>query len=275
MSRFSYGMLLLLACSALTGCHPGPLEEYAPKEDVAVAKAYIDDLRQHRFSEIEAVADPSIQSQDLPAALPKMSAAFPSGEPKSIKIVGVNIGRSPYFSSINLTFEYEFASTWVLTNVAIQKKDGKSTIFGISAYQMADSLENTNRFTLHGKSVGAYVFLACAVLVFLLSLGALGLCIFTRGLKRKWLWILFIIFGFCTFSMNWTTGMMAFKPISIQLFGVGAFAPLYSAWTISVAMPIGAIVFLIKWFLSPPKAVEPAAPAQPGAPPADGSHPQP
>jgi len=249
--RFALSALAVVLLVTSAGCMQSSYDSFAPKEDVAVAKGYIDDLRAGRVGEIEALADPTIQSPDLHATLLKIASVFPAGEPKSIKIVGVNLGKTPYSTSDNLSFEYEYANEWVLTNVAVQKKDGKSTIFGIGAYPLSDSLEHANRFTFSGKGITAYLFLVLAVLVPLFIIGVLVLCIRTKDLRRKWLWVIFILLGIGGFTLNWTTGQVTWQLLHFQVVGAGFFTVLYGPVTITVAAPVGAVWFLIKWLRRP------------------------
>jgi len=61
------------------------------------------------------------------------------------------------------------------------------------------------------------------------------------------LWIIFILFGFVTFSLNWTTGEFEIQLISIKLFGVGIIKlGIIAPWIVSFSIPIGAIIFWIK-----------------------------
>ncbi len=80
-------------------------------------------------------------------------------------------------------------------------------------------------------------------------LASLILRIRTKIGKRKWLWIVFIPFGFGRLSFNWTTGRVLFNPLSVhfQLLGAAAVKHgLYAPWIISISVPLGAIVFLIR-----------------------------
>ncbi len=65
-------------------------------------------------------------------------------------------------------------------------------------------------------------------------------------LRRKWLWLLFILVGVGHLSINWTTGQLSFQPIYIVLCSIGAFRPLYGAWLLHVAFPLGAVIFLVR-----------------------------
>lgn len=85
-----------------------------------------------------------------------------------------------------------------------------------------------------------------AILVPLFTLYALILCIRTKIEKKKWLWVIFVLAGIASFSVDWTTGQWRIVPLSFQLLGAGASAPPYGPWVISVSLPLGAIIFLLK-----------------------------
>lgn len=79
----------------------------------------------------------------------------------------------------------------------------------------------------------------------MLSLAALVVCIRTKLSVKKWPWILFIIFGFTNFSVNWTTGEWFYSLFAVQLFSASAMAPLYGNWILAVSLPIGALSFFM------------------------------
>jgi asparagine N-glycosylation enzyme membrane subunit Stt3 len=64
--------------------------------------------------------------------------------------------------------------------------------------------------------------------------------------RRKWLWILFILFGFGKLSINWTTGQWGVMVLAAQLFSASAAAAYFGPWIVSVSLPVGAVLFLIK-----------------------------
>ena len=245
MRYFIFVAVLLLGLIA--GCDQSrQLKAMTPSRDEQTAKSYIDLLREHKFEQIEQDIDPGIKAPNLHDTLVEMAELIPARDPTSVKVVGANTFKSPDVYKSNITFEYQFSDKWLLANVAIQKKDGVSTIIGFNVNRLSDSLENLNKFELAGKSMLQYVVLAGTILIPLFSLYALVLCARTRIAKRKWLWIVFILFGIGRFAVNWTTGQWGFMPLYFQLFGAGAFAPLYGAWTLSISLPLGAIWFLVR-----------------------------
>ncbi len=245
--RFIYpiGIVLLMTFSGC-GDPDSLIKKFTPPEDEAIATNYIALLRQNKFEPIEKDLDPSLRGALTQDTLVKMAQAIPVQDPISVKVIGAQQVRNPSFYRINLSFEYQFPSKWLLINVATQKKDGVSTIIGFNVYPLSDSLENLNKFTLPGKNLLEYATLAFAILIPLFILYTLVLCIRTKMEKRKWLWIIFILIGLGKFTVNWTTGQWNFTPLSFQLLGAGTFAPPYSAWLISISLPLGAILFLIR-----------------------------
>ena len=251
----------VLLAVLVAGCGRAALmNHFASQADQQAARGYIDLLRQHKFDQIEKDIDPSIKTAKLHDTLVKMAAALPAQNPMSVKIVSANTFSSLSLTKDNLTFEYQFPDRWMLINVALQKKNGVSTIIGFRVNALPDSLENINRFSLGGKNIFQYAVLVLSALAVIVSLYALVLCARTRIAKRKWLWILFILLGVGKISVNWTTGQWGFMPLSIQLFSVAAFSQLYGPWIISVSFPLGAVWFLLR---RKQLAANPASPALP------------
>lgn len=229
----------------LAGCNQADmLQKFASPADQIMAKSYIDLLRQQRFEDIEKAADPSIAGPSLHDTLVKMATFIPSGEPSTITLVGAHQMNTDDSLTVNLTYEYGFSGKWILTNVVIKNHGGKTTIVGFSVIPQRASIQEQNRFTLAGKAPIQYLVFALAIVFPLLTLCALVICVRSKFKGRKWPWVVFVVFGFGKFAVNWTTGEWFLAPLSLQLFSAGAFAPLYGQWTVAIALPIGAITFL-------------------------------
>ena len=215
-----------------------------PPADEAAATNYINLLRQGRFEPIQNDLDASIKGQLTRATLAAMTAAIPAQEPVGIKLVGSRQYNEPSVHQINLTFEYQFPTNWVVINVALQRQGGVASIIGFHVYPRPDSLTEHNRFHLAGKSAVQYLVLLAALLIPVFILSVVAVCVRTKMKRRKWLWLLFILMGFGTFSVNWTTGGWECVPLNLLIFGSGAFAVPYGPWVISISVPVGAITFL-------------------------------
>lgn len=192
------GILLMVAL--LSGCgQQSMMNALAPSSDRQVATRYIDLLRHHQFEQIEKDLDPTIKTADINAELSRMAAAFPAGDPVSVKLVGANSLHSPSTDKMNMSFEYQFADRWLLVSVATQAASGGvRMVYGLHVNVLSNSLENINRFTLGGRGVSQYATMALLVIAMVFTLYALVVCIRTRMARRKWLWIIFILIGFAS-----------------------------------------------------------------------------
>jgi hypothetical protein len=240
-------VIVLTFLLAVVGCSKQDmLQKFAPPADQAVARHYIDSLRQRRYEEIEQAADPSIAGPAVHGTLVKMAQLIPQGEPTSVTLIGARQMTAGDFSTVNLSYEYNFSGSWLLTNVSIKKQGGRSTIVGLNVYPQPSSLEQQNKFTLTGKSPLQYFVLTMVAFLPLFTLYALAICIRTKFKGRKWPWVLFVLVGVGKVIVNWTTGQWGIQPLAVQLFSASAFAPLYGQWTIAISIPFGAVVFLLR-----------------------------
>jgi hypothetical protein len=85
--------------------------------------------------------------------------------------------------------------------------------------------------------VGAAVF----VLAFSLVSAVFA---YRSDIRRRLLWALVCLVGGPVTTMNWETGALRTRMMSVQLLGVAAIKPGPSApWFVSVAFPFGAVLF--------------------------------
>jgi hypothetical protein len=221
------------------------LRKIATPAQQDIARAYIEKVRNRDFADIEKAADPRIAADLQGGTLDKMAALIPAGAPTSVKLVGANEFSSKQAgTTLNLTYEFQFGDKFILINVARKTKDGVDTIIGLRVQPLSASLQTLNRFTLSNKTAFQYCVLVAAVAAVLFTLYALVVCIRTNMARRKWLWILFILFGFGKIMVNWTTGAWDFMILNAQLFSASAGAAYFGPWIISVSLPVGALFFL-------------------------------
>ncbi len=241
-------VLLLALLALVAGCHrQDPMANLVPAADQAMAMYYVDLLRQRKFDDIDRAAVPSAKGPRLYDALLKMADALPEKEaPTSRKLVRAQMHTDQDGTTTNVVFEYDFSGKWVLANVALLRKPGSVSLVGLSVRAIPESLEELHRFRLAGKSAVHYAVLALAILVPLLTLYALVACAREKTSGRKWPWVLFIMFGIGSFTINWTTGETELSALTIRLFGASVAATLYGPWILSVSFPLGALVFLFR-----------------------------
>ena len=242
--RFSH-LASIALCAFLVGCDQATLmKKFTPQEDESVARKYVDLLRQGKFDQIEHDLDPSLVDSKVRDTFSKMAAFFPADTPESVKVVGAHISHAQESSGANITFEYQFPNKWLLVNVATQRKGGISTVVGFNVTPIPDSLENLNKFTLAGKSALQYLTLICAVGSLLFTFYVFVLCIRSKDMKPKWLWLIIVLVGVGKFAVNWGTGQWTYQLIAIQIPCFSMVRPFYGPWTVAAYVPLGAIAFL-------------------------------
>jgi hypothetical protein len=221
------------------------MRKIAPPAQQEIAQHYIEQLRNRDFGDIQKAIDSSISDELRGGILEKLADSIPAGTPTSVKLVGANqFSSEKVGTTLNLTYEFQFGDKFLLINVARKTKDGVDTIVGLRVQPLSASLETLNRFTLSNKTVFQYCVLVAAIAAALFTLYALVVCIRTKMARRKWPWILFILFGFGKIMVNWTTGAWDFTIFAAQLFSASAGAAFFGPWIVSVSLPVGAVLFL-------------------------------
>lgn len=248
----------VIACTSclvlLAGCTRARLTPF----DTATAESYVDLLRAHRFDQIENDMGPDQQNSDTRDSLAAMSSMFPSDQPVSVKVVGANTLSAPGFQSTDLSLEYHFPGQWLLADVTLQDANGTRSLTGFHVTPIPDSLEDTNRFSLFGKTELEYDILFLGILSILFSLYAFVVCLNTTLRRGKWFWLMLTLVGIGGFGVNWTTGQYAVTPLVLRLPPAGGSAPVYGPCMVYVAIPIGALIFLaVRKRLSSAPASEP------------------
>ena len=93
----------------------------------------------------------------------------------------------------------------------------------------------------------ALLFLLVAVLVLATSLVAAVLAAWSP-IRQEWLWVAIALLGAPGVTVDWNTGQFLTRVALIQVLGVGvsrSHAP-GAHWLITVAFPLGAVIFLAR-----------------------------
>lgn len=222
------------------------INKLMPTEEAAYAKGYIDHIRTRDFISVEKQTDPKMLNEESRKVFGQMADLFTNDTPKNIKPIGIDTVYTNGTKQISLTFEYELPRKWLTVNVVLLKQNNSLLVQGVHIKPLPDSLENLTRFTFTGKSPTHYIVFAVAIVLLIFNIYVLALCIKTPIPKRKWLWIVFVLAGFCKISFNWATGEFFFYPLILRMplaqFSQDFYQPLF----ITMAIPIGAMVFLYK-----------------------------
>ncbi len=246
--KFNKRIILGLSLLLMFGCSQKTMEEkLVPKEEVEFSKKYLSLFQAKNFEEISKPLNPKLKTQDLYSHLERVANSFPPDPPKNIELVGSHTFKSGDKWQANITFQYQFPSSWLIASINLERiANGELIVNGVNVNPIKDSLENINRFTFKGKGPIHFLFLVLIFFLPVFIIFTFVVCLRTRIKKRKWLWAIFILLGYGQFSLNWTTGAGNVNPIHFQILGAGISGVKYAPWILSVSFPLGAILFWVK-----------------------------
>ncbi len=245
-------LLTAFLLGVLFSCMPNnDQKEIASNEADRFARQFIIDIQQHKIDKcLTKVAD-NMRTEKGREFISNVASNISTLQLDSLKLI--NASYTKFFGddpTTNYTLEYEQVigdqSIYFFFN--IHKKKDNLKITGFDARWMEAPLKEIHAFNLGGKPVINYVFL-------ILAIASAGFILFTlvvvirTPMKRKWLWVIVVLFGFVKFKLNWTTSEFDFNLLSFQLFGSGYFkASEVAPLILTFSLPVFAIAFWVKKF---------------------------
>jgi hypothetical protein len=229
-----------LALAGALGCSLG-----VPKDEERFALELIGLVRHGRTDEALARMEPSLRTPAARSSLKEIERNLPQGEPIRVDTVGAGVftNMTTGERTANLTFQFQYASTWFLANVVVRTAGSERSARGFHVRPLPDSLQRLNAFTLRRKSFRHFALAALTIAAFATSLAGVVACARSR-IRRKPLWLLFSALGLGQVMIDWTTGATATRPLSVQFLSVGfQRANEYAPWILSISVPAGAILF--------------------------------
>ncbi len=259
--RFRSRTLLLLAF--LAGCSALSLEGVATPENDARAQRILravvagehDSVLQHaRFGD-DTVANA--------AGLAALDSALRGRSIDSLQLIGANRFSFEKHSRLTLTYEFRNDSGWIGATVTTDDSADAWALLGLHAEPLPGELQAINRFTLSGRGITQYAGLLLVVLCTLMSVGMAVFIATRRTYPKRWRWVAASLVGVSAVFINWTTGEVSTRMLTMQLFSSTFARPnAYAPWILSFSFPLGAIVALQRyrqWKLASTRTILPAA----------------
>lgn len=239
--------LLLVYVLLLAACDTKELiQKFVPPEDDAFARRFIDALRVGDYAATDQLLAPNLRDEKTQEGLRQIGQVLGKGELLSTEGIGCYVSVNGARQTTNLSYQLHLSEGWVAGNVVVAREQGSAAVIGGTFQSIPNSLEVINRFSFAGRPLVHSVVFIIWVAIPLVILTALVRCIRSR-IQRKWLWIVFILLGFVQFRFDWTSGQFDIQPLAALLFGASIFRPgLYGPWIFGFALPVGAVVFLVR-----------------------------
>lgn len=258
---------MVMTAALMAGCNAQKtIEAMAPQEEAAQGQQVIAQLAARDFASVQAHLDPTLQTPGTAAQLVEVANHIPAGTPKHVQLIGFNTLHQKTDVQSSFAYEYEYDDQWMVAQVMFSRKAGQLLIAGVHVNREAQSQRAVHALSLAGKGPLHVLMLGLSVLVPLFILTTLVICYRTPVPKRKVLWCVFIAVGLVQFTLNWTSGAINVQALTFMVLGAGFMqASPYTPLLLSVAVPVGAVVFLLKrrsWLAAPAPAAVQDFPAQ-------------
>lgn len=186
----------------------------------------------------------------------------PLGNPVAIHLLNYTVHRNLGTGAglKELTYYVDFKKVSIAVMIGLDGVVPKGYVVDEFNYeQVPVSFAQSGSFDLFGKTFVHYLFLLAGLFLLVFTLATVVKCA-RSDVKRKWLWMVFIMVGLGKIGITWpggatTQATFRWEYFSLQLFSVSLVKiPIYNPWFLSVSIPLGAILF---YFLAKPKIKKP------------------
>lgn len=235
-------VLLLSACSTQDWN-----EKLSNPRDRSLALSFIDGVRKGNIDPLAKSVDRELLAQTR-AQLPQVRTALAvDGRPELITVNSSSFtadGNTEERKALN--YQYGGGAKWVIFQVVLQINNGVHVVIGWQANPANVKPTSIGDFSFVGKGFIHYLWIVMMVSSFATIITALVLGARSKGIKRRWLWMVGSVFGLGQFALNWSTGQFAINPIYFSLLGAGLFktSP-FHPWMMMFSLPVVAVAFLV------------------------------
>lgn len=251
--------LVLIVLLAVGACAMPPAD--AQRE--AQAQRAFELTRAGNHAGLGAIVTDEVKAKMTDEVVSQMADQIPSQEPEGVATVQWHSNTNNQISAYRIVRQYEYPdATVVFDTTMVRQAQGPWQFDSIYVNRVSAAQAALGQFTLSNRSPLHYGVLIAAIL-------APVICLTTAtfaGIRRRWGWMIFSLFGVGQFTFNWGLGAIQFQVLQFALLGAGFFkgALVTDPWIISFAIPIPALLFwaLGKWKPKTTRAPEPTAPSQ-------------
>jgi hypothetical protein len=230
----------------LANCRADPyaaVARHVPTHVDAVAREFLEALASRDTARAEALVLATERGAEARAALSALASAIGGNAPDSLRPLNVEWFIETNVRRVGVTYELAYPDRWVLAQVNVLDSAGNARVFGARVNTVPRAVAAANALTVRGKPAFHYVLalLGVALPLFMLTT---AVQVWRNRLRPRWLWAAVALIGVGRLSMNWTTGVLGFQPLYVQLLGAGISktgAP-YMPWVLSVSLPVGALL---------------------------------
>ncbi len=235
-----------LAAATLSACSPPTGEE------VRLERSVFQKVHDGQLADVEEHLEPAEQNNTVVhAALVQIQHdVIPARAPTRIDQIQWSVTQvTGGTRNIDVVDRYTYPDRVLDVQTAIQiPSSGPYVLLGFHVQAASASVAANaaaSSFAFSGKSLHQIVFFGVFVAVVILMIATVIGVIFTKGFKRKWLWVIIALCGAPVYTMNWTTGI--WEPsfvLGLIDAGITRGPSVLDPWIITFHVPIGAFITL-------------------------------
>jgi hypothetical protein len=252
-------MPLLLFVALVAGCNQNSTDTFTSPRERRFAENEINHLVKRNLDSVKANLAPGLQTGNVDSALGVISRAFPDEPYDSMKFISFNIfvmnrfvDGDRFHRKASYELEYYYKDKAVYASITLDSTVRGINVIGLNAYPLGQHLEQINAFDLTRPGVFGIPFILLMVASFSVIVVALVKCILRKGLRKKWLGIVFIVVGIGQVSYNWANHDFKLGILTIKFLGIGYLRHgIMGPWMLFLSFPVGAVVFLVKYRCRP------------------------
>lgn len=253
--RACLGWVRLAAISAfclfVAACdQQATLEKVTSAEDRALSVKMIRSVQSGDMNSVKAFIRPDLRSKWIDI-FPQLRAEMPTEADSSVTLVDggfttwmPDAGQATRNS--HLAYQVQHGTQYALVRIDIQRQGGTCVVTSFWINALDRPIGELTTFRLSNKKPIQYLVFALAVGAFAISIAALVLLGFSKGVRYRWLWAIGCLVGLGQVSVNWSNASLSFNPINVQL--LSAFfvkSSMIGAWNVGFGIPVFSMAFLL------------------------------
>lgn len=267
---------LLVLALIFCACRYGDVSGLVKPQEKAVAEKVISQLQGGELDSLSRMLSPSLKDSNTTQLMNQLYCLVPKDKPTELRYT---------------KFSRQLGGAKPATYLTVQATHGSSVAF----YSMGISGEGPNVELLQFRvdvvprqsqisgpvllrtmvNPLRFVFAAMVFVIPLLTIYSIVLLFRTKNLRRRWGWFIFMLLGVGQFKLDWFAGAVSAQLLSVQPLGASFFAETaYGPLFVSISVPLGAILFLLKRKSLRPSVVNLAVSDDQGRPQQGESQPQ-
>lgn len=213
------------------------------RQAIEFAKKYVLLLQARDTESLQRYASTTVNADDINKII--ASGMLPTATAQAINVVAVDIAGVQKA----VTLEYVFPAEPLLIKLTYYGARQSEKIYGVQIDQLPMPLEVMNKVSLTEASNKQYGALAFYYLLLAFEMVMLSLCVFSKHIRDKKIWMIVVVIGGgLNIYFNWTQQLYGVSGWLGPLYWVTFDYSVYAPMTLRYSIPIGGLLLAAYWW---------------------------